>query len=446
MPPPPNQPVHGSHVNASIEARLDILLDLCRRISSVESPNQVVYEFGQYYQRVNPSDYYISLSVRGLEPGEYKITRRVSPELFERIPDDRINPWRDWNQLPVHTGGFLGELIDAGEPRLFNHLRIENDPVLADEIAPFGSCVARPIFDQGKALNWALNFRRDPEGYAPDDLVDALLIANLVGTTTRNMLEYQRNQQLADALRAQFEQVARVQQSLLPRRVPTIPGLKIATSYLTSDQAGGDYYDFFKLPDNQWGILIADVSGHGAAAATVMAMLHAILHGYEGPDFDPATIIGYANRRLLHAEIENTFVTAFLGVYDPDNATLTYARSGHNPPRLKDGSSGSIRALDGAGSIPLGITDDIAQPVDRVTFNPGDTLVLYTDGITEAFNPERQMFGTDGLDATLLDCSGDPDCVIDSVHSALFRHTGVRTRDDDQTLVALRYLGPEPAR
>ena len=229
-----------------------------------------------------------------------------------------------------------------------------------------------------------------------------------------------------------------MQQALLPIEIPEIPDLSIATSYLTSQEAGGDYYDFFPLPGGRWGVLIADVAGHGAAAATVMAMLHAILHGYEGPEYDPAAVMRYANRRLGMHRIDATFVTAFFAVYDPADHRLTYARAGHNPPRLKRGDTGEVCVLDDAPGLPLGITDEYDIQTGQLELDLHDTLVLYTDGITEAFSADREQFGTRRLDEALIVCSGEPECVVDSVHKALYQHTRSLSRDDDQTIVALR--------
>ncbi|MBZ0173263.1 MAG: PP2C family protein-serine/threonine phosphatase, partial [Phycisphaerales bacterium] len=294
------------------------------------------------------------------------------------------------------------------------------------------------IFDHGEAINWNLYFHGGRDFYTADHLAVHFLTVNLVGTATRNLLAVNRADELNRRLTAQLEAVARVQQALLPREIPKIPGLKISTSYLTSDEAGGDYYDFFVLPGGRWGILIADVAGHGAAAATVMAMLHAILHGYQGPEFSADAVMRYANGRLSSSRIDSTFVTAFFGVYEPGSGRLEYSRAGHNPPRLKIGDTGEVRALDDAAGLPLGITEEYEIQTGCVRLGVGDTLVLYTDGITEAFNGLREQFGLGGLDGALVGCSGDPECAVDSVHKALYRHTGSLGRDDDQTIVAIR--------
>lgn len=422
--------------------RIDLLLGMVRDISTATTPIQVLSAFAHYYWELRPVDYMLSMSTKDLPEGQYRITRQIDVAAIRRGEAEAPNePWRTRDQIPIRTGGFLGELIKAGRPQVIHEMYLKDDPVLGNELAHLGSACVMPLYDEGHPRYWNIQFRIGPNSFNIDELEQGMLIANLAGGNNTRLLLVEEVKKLNAALRSQFEEVARVQRALLPRATPDIPGLEIATSYLTSEQAGGDYYDFFRFKDGRWGILIADVSGHGAAAATVMAMLHGILHAYSGPTASPDHILHYANRRLVDASIEGTFVTAFLGLYDPRTATLSYARSGHNPPLLKDGRTGHLRTLDTNGGLPLGVFDPYDISSDTLEFRPQDTLILYTDGITEAFNASREMFGAERLDAALTACSGAPDCVVDSVHSALFKHTGSYTRADDQTLVAIRYHG-----
>jgi sigma-B regulation protein RsbU (phosphoserine phosphatase) len=416
---------------------LNVLTEMLCEVSTVGDPVSLLNRFGRHFWKVRPVDLMVSVSCRGLAAGQYKITRAIRA-VDREASGEPPNPWRDWEQIPAHTGGFLGGLLACSVPQLVHELRVDDDPALGDMISEMGCCMASPIYHHGETIYWNFYFHREPNLYTADHLADHFLTVNLVGTATRNLLAVNRADELNRKLTTQLEAVARVQKALLPTEIPKIPGLKIATSYLTSDEAGGDYYDFFRLPDGKWGVLIADVSGHGAAAATVMAMLHAILHGYEGPEFSPDAVMRYANGRLAASRIDSTFVTAFFGVYEPSAGRFEYARAGHNPPRLKIGETGEVRALDDAPGLPLGITDDYDIQTGSISLGRGDTLVLYTDGITEAFDAAREQFGLAQLDEALVGCSGEPECVVDSVHKALFRHTRSLGRDDDQTIVAIR--------
>jgi sigma-B regulation protein RsbU (phosphoserine phosphatase) len=199
------------------------------------------------------------------------------------------------------------------------------------------------------------------------------------------------------------------------------------------------------MPDGRLGVLVADVSGHGAGAATIMAMMRAILHCYSGGDGSASSVLRFVNQRLLGSRLEGNFVTAFFGVYDPAKARLNYASAGHNPPRLYTAATGSIRGIEDAATLPLGISDDMDVWSEDVQLSPGDAIVLYTDGITEAFSGDgqRQMFGVEKLDEAIRTTAGRPDDIVESIHRSLFAHTQSRTRADDQTLVAMQYVGPD---
>jgi phosphoserine phosphatase RsbU/P len=294
--------------------------------------------------------------------------------------------------MPAHTGGFLGDLIESGRPQLFRNLNLDNDPDSGRSLGSHGQRTGHTAIDSGEPLIWNIVFRSDADAFTHDDLAEHVLQANLIGTITRNLIAVQRERTLKQRLQKQLDELASVQRALLPSTLPKIPGLRLATSYLTSEEAGGDYYDFYPLPHNRWGILIADVAGHGAAAAAIMAMLHAILHGYSDEEPSPAGIVKYANRRLVESSIEGKFITAFFGVYDPAKSELSYVRAGHNPPHLKR-ADGSLLTIDGGATLPLGVVDPIEVESETLHLHSGDTLVLYTDGITEAFNSDRELFG-----------------------------------------------------
>jgi sigma-B regulation protein RsbU (phosphoserine phosphatase) len=430
-------------VDTSDNPRIGRLVQMVGAISLAQTPRDMFMAFAEHYWHLRPSDYMISMSTKGLPEGQYRVTRQIDVASIRsgQTPISAADPFSKPKLIPVVSGGFLGKLIAGKRPLLLHNLNVREDPVLGDALSHLGSAIVMPLYDEGEPRYWNIAFKKEPAAFTPEDLEQSLLVANLTGGTNTRLLLVDEIRKLNAQLRHEFEEVARVQKALLPRHTPNIPGLDIATSYLPSEQAGGDYYDFFPFEDGTWGILIADVSGHGAAAATVMAMLHGILHAYNGPGKSPDAVLRYANKRLLDAAIEGSFVTAFLGVYEPDTGRVTYARSGHNPPLFKDGTTGEVVVMDGAGSLPLGVFEPYEISMACIQLKPMDTIVLYTDGITEAMNAARDMFGTERLEQSLTQCSGAPDCVVDSVHGALFRHTGSMSRKDDQTLVAFRYRG-----
>lgn len=421
--------------------------DMLREVGIARTSHEALTGFIAQYGPHRPVHHFIGVVPEAGVSGGYRIIYDVATK---DVVEGRATHTRDLSAdylatLPVHRGGFIGEMIEDPRPKLVYELDLRNESVLSDSARTMRSCTVIPIFHGDQLQEWTFAFTTREGPFDSREVVQGTLVANMMGIANRRIDAIGEVSRLLDALRNQIDQIVRIQQALLPNKIPELPGIEIGTSYLASEEAAGDSYDFFELPEGRLGVLIADVSGHGAAAATVMAMLHAILHCYEpvrvSDSFDPARVLAFANTRLLASGLDGQFVTAFLAVLEPQTGHLTYANAGHPPPRVKSGFGGEVRILNGAAGLPLGILEEFETGTETVQLNPMDTLVLYTDGITESFDRARMMFGTDRLDAAIEHCTGQPDCVVDSVHKALFAHRGSSTRDDDQTLVVLRYHG-----
>ncbi len=443
-------------VDLSKNPKITALSQVLRDASSVRDPAEMLKAFGPWIGQRFPRDAFVSISVRDLPKGKYKITRSIShTNKSEPQSPPSGNPWLDWERIPTHEGGLIGDIIATGEPAIVNGFDLTKDEALFNALGPYASklnsVTAMPAFDNGEPLNWSMSFHEQSDWNDLDVFVAGLLDMNMMGTATRNLVFRKQAETLNEQLMGQFEQIAKIQRQLLPERDPVLKGFTLATSYLTSNIAGGDYFDYFQGNDNRIGIVIADVSGHGPGAATVMAMLRAILHCYRDTLDDPSSIVDdiadvaeYCNRKLVQANLNGEFATAFFCVLDPDNGKVQWTRCGHNPPMIRR-KDGSIKLLESAGTLPLGITTDIEFESDSATMEPGDTLIMYTDGITEASAPQYlsdnndlDMFGVERMMESLDNCTGMPQCVIDSVHKALYAFTHKLERDDDQTLVVIQ--------
>lgn len=439
----------GVHdIDLSNHPRIPELARVMRSVSGLTDPAELLRAFSPWLATRFRRDFFVTVSRRGMRDGEYKFTRVVPGRPnFDDLTKARVvmNPWKQWEELPVYRGGLVGEIIARSEPRLMHSLNLTQDPVLGGvmgaEAVRMRSLAAIPAFDGGEALNWSIIFCADEQPYSMEEFEAGMLDINMMGTATRNLVARKQVEDLNNKLSSQIEQIARIQRTLLPDKNPDIPGFEIATSYIPSDDTGGDYYDYYHYPDGRLGVLIADVSGHGAGAATVMAMLRAIIHCFEIDDtVDPARFADYCNAKLAQSRLEGNFVTAFFCVIDPRTGEIVWSRAGHNPPRIRR-ADGTIEVIDSAGTLPLGVLDELDSESDRGYLSPGDTLVLYTDGITELRDKSNELFGEDRFDDAIHRCNGMPECVVDSVHQAMYRFTGSMTRQDDQTLVVIRRTG-----
>ncbi|MBN8645351.1 MAG: SpoIIE family protein phosphatase [Planctomycetes bacterium] len=423
-------------VDLSANPKIPQIIELFEVTSSIRDPVLLQREYATRIRRIQHSTGYIALSVRDLPRDFYRITRVTLDSAAPAVWQDN---WKMGHTLPLYTGGFLGEIVATPEPKLFHHLRVTDDPVLGDLLTDMGSAMAIPLYDAGKVQNWGVIFRKEPEGYSQQELEDQLMRGNLVGGMVKNLVNVRRIEELNETLNHQMQQVAAIQRSLIPQVLPDLPGLSLAASYVTSNQAGGDYYDFFDMGNGRSGVVVADVSGHGAGAATVMAMLQTILHDFQERDKGPAAMLRHANRSLLRKNLDGSFVTAFMGVFDPERRVFEFANAGHLNPAVRTPHAG-VREIHGIGGVPLGVLDDAEYDANAATVAPGETVVLYTDGITEAFSPppEKQMFGIDRLKRAVADSPPDPPGVIDAIHASVHEHTQTFDRADDQTIVAMR--------
>jgi sigma-B regulation protein RsbU (phosphoserine phosphatase) len=241
-----------------------------------------------------------------------------------------------------------------------------------------------------------------------------------------------------------LQQVAELQRLLLPDPLPKISGLELAVSFDPSGRAGGDLYDFFPLDDDagprgRWCIFIGDASGHGSAAAVVMAMVQTILHAHPSDVAGPAEILGHVNRQLCRKKIGG-FVTAFLGIYQPDEKRLVYASAGHPAPLFKSPGGDKVGQLDAVASYPLGIDATESFKSAEIELHVGDMLLFYTDGITEARGADRAMFELERLEKEFREFGGGPEALIKHLRGLVNAHQRGQTPVDDETLVAARIV------
>jgi sigma-B regulation protein RsbU (phosphoserine phosphatase) len=301
------------------------------------------------------------------------------------------------------------------------------------------------------AAGWATAYFMDGRFYSQPHIiywntaVEVAMFLTVTFALSAVRAGYEKEQALQRRLETAYQQldgemrvVGDIQRGLLPAAPPALPGLRIAVHYATSAHAGGDYYDFFPLRGGDIGVLIADVSGHGTPAAVVMTMMRVLLHTAPGSIEQPEAVLAVLNRQLQEQTLHGQFVTACYATLGGRDGRIQYAMAGHNPPLVIRGASGAIEEFDMDGP-PLGIFAGPEYHRCCARLAPGDSLLFYTDGLTEAMNPAGEMLGLERVQEVLVAHRAEPpEALRDHLLAELRRHGAGRPASDDVTLILLR--------
>lgn len=247
-----------------------------------------------------------------------------------------------------------------------------------------------------------------------------------------------------DKQKRELEIAREVQERLFPQDFPDVAGLEYAGACRPAFEVGGDYYDFMRLSENDLGIAIGDVSGKGIAASLLMATLRAYVHGLTAlGEADLCRMMTSLNRLVCESSAAERYATFFYAQYDSSARELNYVNGGHHPPLLfrgrADGNSGLLR-LETGGPV-VGLLPDCSYDQGRVNVQPGDVLVAFTDGISEAMNGAGLEWGEDQLTAVIQSNRAlAAKELIRHIMDAADRHVADAPQHDDMTLVVLRFL------
>lgn len=236
-------------------------------------------------------------------------------------------------------------------------------------------------------------------------------------------------------LESELELSQIIQRGLLPREIPLLDGMNISAFSRPAQIVGGDYFDFVDFQDGSHGIVIADVSGHGVSAGMFMSSLQTAFHTLLPETVSPLTALEKINRLYIHNINVTTFVTIFLGKYDPKTRVMTYANAGHSSAYLYRGKTNEEVWLRPTGPA-VGLAERFALRTEEVELSPGDVFILYTDGITEASNQDGLLWGEDEM-ANIIRQNPDASAeqMIQSIMKALGEHTHGAPLEDDVTLI-----------
>src|SRR4051812_16913712 len=319
---------------------------------------------------------------------------------------------------------------------------LELDSPALRELKAAGVKLAVPLVSQGELIG-VLNLgpRLSEQEYSSDDrkLLDDLAAQAAPALRIGQLV---REQEAEAAMRQRFEQELEVahliQQHFLPKQLPDVPGWKIAAHYRPAREVGGDFYDVIPFPDGRVGFVVGDVTDKGVPAALVMSATRTLIRASAQRLIEPGEVLARVNDHLCPDMPAKMFVTCLYGVLDPSSGHLRFANAGHDLPYVK--TAGGIVELRARG-MPLGLMPSMVYEEKDAVLEPGDSVLLHSDGIVEAHDPARAMFGFPRLKEVMA-AAPPGRGLIDRVLSELEAFTGPGAeQEDDITMVTLERSG-----
>ncbi|GAB4450577.1 MAG: hypothetical protein Kow00120_20900 [Anaerolineae bacterium] len=346
-----------------------------------------------------------------------------------RFYDLALNP-DDWPFLSQIAGSF--EVTWAG-----NGAAVEAPAPLV-EVFESPALLGIPLATKGELRGLMLvDCSEEPTG------IDERRLNILTGIAYQTTLAMEAARLRAEAgererLERELEVARDIQSSFLPEHPPQINGWEVAAFYRPARRVGGDFYDFIPLKGGRWGIVVADVADKGVPAALFMALSRTLIRAAALSRISPSKTLERVNEMVVSDVRSDLFVTVYYLVLEPDTGLIRYATGGHNPPLHIRAQDGTARFILGRG-IAIGVLDEIAVQEHGVRLEPGDVIVCYTDGVTEAINANGKEFGADRLQALVSQCATETAGeIIARISAAVDAFAGDEGQFDDLTLVVLK--------
>ena len=325
-------------------------------------------------------------------------------------------------------------LSDINMPVMDGLTMLENIPSINDKL----KTVMISAYGDMKNIRHAMNRGAFDFITKPVDFEDLRITINRTSERVRVERELHRNREKLINIQSELKTAARMQQSILPRSFPSKSNYQIFGNMEPAREVGGDFFDVIRLPDDQVGLCIADVSGKGIPAAMFMMSARTWMSGASIGHPLPSKVLGEVNNLLEESNDSMMFVTLLYGIFDPATNQFNYANGGHNRPLLFK-ADGTVSEIDAVPGIALGVSPDCEFADQSLTLSKGDVLLMYTDGVNEAERADEVLFGMDRLNE-MFDGDpppNDPEAVTDRVFERVAEFVEGNVASDDITCLAL---------
>jgi sigma-B regulation protein RsbU (phosphoserine phosphatase) len=338
----------------------------------------------------------------------------------------------------------LGEVVQHRRglflPEPERHERLAH--IVDDDVCYMSSFIAVPILLEGRLYGVASVVRRqNQQRFGQADFDHAMVLGEYASVTLANLLNYMEVLE-KEQLESELRMAADIQRNMLPGELPRHPRVDLAAFSRPARNVGGDYYDVV-TPGEGLGVLVCDVAGKGVPAALIMVMVRTIFRMSQEDSMDPGPVTSWINRGVSGNVDTGRFATLTYVSLDRDSNTLRYSNAGHLPSILVHRDEQEPRWLP-AEEIPIGIESGTDYVTREVSLRPGDTLVLYTDGLAEARSPGGEEFGEDRIaDVVVNHRHESADDILAAVRERVDEFVQDETQQDDQTIVIMKLQGPQ---
>jgi sigma-B regulation protein RsbU (phosphoserine phosphatase) len=336
------------------------------------------------------------------------------------------------HRYKIGKDGMVGYVATSGQMRYAPDVRLDPYYVACD--APALSAVAIPLFVEQRLVGVFTASHPESDAFPPEQLRMLQALSSHIAVAVHNARQFGREREQREQMTREVQEARTIQQALLPKSSPYIPGFAVSGMSVPAGAVGGDWYDFIPLKNGCWGLVLADVSGKGTAAALLMSATRGMLRSLAENDCSPGEVMTRLNKLMIEDFPAGRFVTMIYAVLDPHQCKLTFASAGHLPPLLV--TDEGARCVSTEAGIPLGIGPGRFSETE-VQLPLNARLILYSDGITEAENAAGEEYEIGRLEKAVLSANASPQSILDDVRK-FANGNGLR---DDATVIFLSCMG-----
>jgi serine phosphatase RsbU (regulator of sigma subunit) len=414
-----------SQLSEILLARLNVLAGVAPRLAGFDAESALLKALLDYVLEAFPQAERATLALGGGAGGNLLARGRGAQSAQARLSRSLA----EW--VRQHRSAVLSADVDADE-------RFDAKHTLAE--LGIHTVMCAPLISDDQLLGVVqVDSAKPGDAFSKADLAVLLGLAGH-GALAISKLRLQAKQTRQQILARDLELAERIQTSFLPSEAPKLRGYKFAHSYESAQQVGGDYFHYLRLADGRTGIAVGDVSGKGIPAALYMARLSSEMRFHALAEDSPGKALTALNTAMSDEANTGMFATVVMLALEPKRGALTISNAGH-PPLLWRRSKGKVNAINAAGNIPVGMSEQVDYDETSITLPVGDSLLLYSDGVTEAMNAEQEQFGLDRLEEAFSEAPDEPEQMLSFIMAAIAEHVGQHEQSDDITLVCIQHEG-----